>query len=363
MAKFNYDHPMTNECAIEINIDSCVNGYVRLNGIYIPNDVIILIQYFYGIIYKIYHNKPNNNEIDDVIHLLKPVKQLGITMLKNKKNIVRKRHGIFARNNITVLSKIIQINNTKITDTNANIVSDLITDASKHIPSFFVFRTKKEYITGGYHFRLDITNKESNEIFPYYKFDRYTLDDVCSTCNGLETMDIYANKKCINHKYGINVFMFIKCDVDTDISDTIADITDKLQNISGNLECTFVTKKYAKRIGYLTQRYYSVNKGKGPLRTLVYCGNYWYNDTKYWCCVLIDQYKMCEFRKFKKPPSISLNELSQYGHIILSKQGFHIRDHGFRESFTHDERQLLHKLHDYFEFTIGKLWREHGMKR
>ena len=349
-----------------IEIDSCVNGYVRLNGIYIPNDVIILIQYFYGIIYNVYHNKPNNNEIDYVIHLLKPVKQLGISAFRYNANFIGRVSGLFAQNNIPVLSKIIQINNTKITDANADIVNvgDLIINARKQVPSFFVFRVKKEFTRKGYHIQFNVTNKNDNNKFPYYKFNKYALNDISSIYNGLEIMDIFANKKCINNKCGINIALFIHCEMDKDISGTIADIKDKLHTIDDDLECLYVNKEFGNRIHKcLRHPLYSLKDGKGPLRGLMFIGNHWYNDTKYWCSMLVDQHKIQEFSKFKKPPSISLNEFSKYGHIILSKQGLHNDDPGFRRAFTHDERQLIPKLRTYFDFTIGKLWKEYGIRR
>ena len=210
---------------------------------------------------------------------------------------------------------------------------------------------------------MDITNKNDTATFPYYKFNKYTLNNVCAMYKEIEIMDVFANKKCINNKYGVNIFMFIKCDISKDINHIIVHTKDKLQYISHNLECTVVKKQYGKRIfNDIKHPFYSFNKGRGPLAGLMLKGNHSYNNRKYWCCILVDQHKINEFIKFKKPPSISLNELSQYGHIILSKQRFHADDPGFRRSFTFGEYQIYRKLDDYFEFTFRKIWQEFGMK-
>ena len=368
MAKFRYDQTITNESTIQINIESNVNKFVRLDGIYIPNDVIILIQYFYGLTYKIYGNKPNNDEIDYVLHLLKPINKMGFILSKRLPNAVIKVTLPYAQQNIVLLSRIIQINNIYIKNgtMNSKYIFDMIKHAKQNTPSFIVFRCKTKYTIKGFHIQFDVTNKnDNNEFFPYFKFNKYALNDVCSAYKSLEIMDVYANKKCINNKYGVSIYMFIKNSMEYNITHIIHDLKHKISKIDTNIQCIYVRKEFNSKLCFFFEQTnsYSIKAGFGPLKSL----NFFINGgngksvKKYWCSVMVNQCKSFEFRKLinkSKFNDMTLDDIKKHGHIIASKEGFHSSDHGWRQQFSVPEKKILMRIRNYFQYGIQKILAE-----
>ena len=340
-------------------VSMVVCGYIRLNiKYYIPNDIKILIQQLYGIKYKIYYNEPNNDDFDYVVHLLSPINTLGFYRLQRQVNVIFQFSNESAEDNFMLLSRIIQINNIKITNKDdTKYISKTIADLKQNAPSFMVLRCRKEFIIKGFHMHFEASNKDTDIVFPYYKFNIETFHGILS--NNMEIMDIYANSK-----HGVSIHIFMKTEMNTDIQTIINELTNDISSIDARLNCIFINKIFNTRLCTTPYKYTTHNSMiQMPLFRLTLHCNTTYNDKKLWCFMLFHYHKWKEIKESKKSfRSMSIQELSKYGHILLKKDGYHNRDPGFIRSFTHDERELLRKFPKYYKYSIWKIWNIYHMK-
>eukprot|EP01084_Bolivina_argentea_P164095 285335_1 len=285
-----------------------------------------LVMHFYGGTYHIKSSPPSKNEFDYVVHILAPLKMVGINC---ENRMITSVNSNFAKQNIITGSRIVQINDTYINE-DSNI-PDLLHSAKMYTPSFIIFRNTKDYSTKGMHIQYDIemTNSAKNR-FPYFKLTKSMLRGIYNHVfdGNAHTLHVYCNKM----NGSVTIVLFIASSMDFDehklkIKDKEIDYIFKTIILYDSFNIVRKQKTYGIKAngllaGFGNTSYSCFMKDKVKLGELIYLVKGMDNNKPAFYYVLVNPKKIHAFLEALNNPSTGgVISLHDFGYIIYSGYG------------------------------------------